>query len=89
VRVLALDEEDVGLLAGLEDAELGVDGAAGGHDPVGAGLGPFMQGSRSSSGTTLTSAELVGVGVVGEDERLVDALEGRTVVRPEEVLREG
>ena len=47
VRVVALDEEDVRLLAGLEDAELGVDGAAGRHDPVGARLGALIRASRS------------------------------------------
>src|SRR5690606_16997115 len=38
----ALDEEDVRLLAGLEDAELGVDGRVGRDDPLGARLGPAL-----------------------------------------------
>ena len=38
-RVGALEQEDVGLLAGLEDAELGVDRTLRGDHPVRAGLG--------------------------------------------------
>ena len=65
----ALEQEDVGLLAGLEDAELGVDGGPGGDHPVGARLGAAAQ--RFDVVTRWTSAG-VGVGfVVGaevEDE---------------------
>ena len=76
VRVGALDEEDVGLLARLEDAELGVDGTAGGDDPVGARLGTLHQGLEVvPGGPALVGSELVGVAGVVEDEPLVDLVE--------------
>ena len=61
----ALDEEDVGFLAGLEDSELGVDRSVLGHDPVGSRLGAagtFFDGTPGGPALTL-------VGVVNSLER--------------------
>ena len=75
MRVGALEQEDVGLLAGLEDAELGVDGALGGHDPVGARLGAAAERlDVEPGGPALAVAEVV-VGAEVEDEAGVDPVE--------------
>ena len=75
VRVGPLQQEDVGLLAGLEDAELGVDGAAGRHDPVGTRLGSAAQRvDVVPGGPALRVVVGVVVGLEVEDETRVDAL---------------
>ena len=67
-----LDEEDVGLLAGLEDAELGVHGGLAGHHPVGAWLGAAGQRlDAEPGGETLSVAGVVG-GTEVEDETGVE-----------------
>ena len=75
VRVGPLQQEDVGLLAGLEDAELGVDGAARRHDPVGTRLGAAAQRvDVVPGGPALRVVVGVVVGLEVEDETRVDAL---------------
>ena len=77
VGVGALDEVDVGLLAGLEDAELGVDGALRGHHPVGAWLRSTAERLDAEPGRPpLVVAEVVVVGPEVEDEALVDVAQG-------------
>ncbi len=68
-----LEEEDVGLLAGLEHAELGVDGGLAGHHPVGAWLGAAAQRlDAEPGGEALSVAGVVG-GPEVEDETGVEA----------------
>ena len=74
-RVGPLEQEDVGLLAGLEDAELGVDRALGGHDPVGARLGTALQRLDGHPGRPALAVVEVVVGVEVEDERRIDPAE--------------
>ena len=50
VRNRALDEVQVGLLAGLHDAEFGVDRPGGGHEPVGPRLGAAFGGDDRRPG---------------------------------------
>jgi hypothetical protein len=70
----ALEEERVGLLAGLEDPEVGVDGGLGGHDPVGPRLGSPGEGLDAEPGAPALGGliDLVAAAEV-EDEGRVDA----------------
>ena len=73
----ALEQEDVGLLAGLEDAELGVDGGLGGARPSrGAARGRGTAARRSARWTSAGGRRRARRSVEVEDEARVDALEG-------------
>ena len=79
----AVDEEGVGLLAGLEDAELGVDRAVVLHHPVGEGLRATVEGvgGLGPGGPALVLVELgEGEGVHRACEEVV-RVEGRGHVR--------
>ena len=71
-RVGALDEMDVGLLAGLEDTELGVDRALRGHHPVRERLGATAEGFDAEPGRPALAVLEVVVGTEVEDEPVLD-----------------
>jgi hypothetical protein len=81
-RVGALDEVDVGLLAGLEDAELRVDRALRGHHPVRERLGASAEGFDAEPGRPAPAVLEVVIGAEFEDEPVVDVAQ---VVRRRDV----
>jgi hypothetical protein len=68
----ALEEEDVGLLAGLQDSELGVDGGLAGHHPVRTRLRAAAQRLDVEPGGEALSVFGVVVAAEVEDEGRVE-----------------
>ena len=72
----ALEQEDVGFLAGLENPKLGVDRGTVGDEPVGHGPGPAAERFDVPVGREALAVHDVVEGAVGEDERRVDVVGG-------------